>query len=227
MTNLNPSLLNKFIAPATNNSFFFSFEGIEGAGKSTHITRLKSDLEKLGFKVILTREPGGTVVGEKLREAILKSSVPLDPIAEAHLFASSRAQLLKEVTLKNLEKEKTIVIYDRYLDSSLAYQGMARGLGAETVLQIHQHFPLTIVPHRTFYLRIGLETSLQRQAMRNNDKDYFEAENQNFYRKLIEGYDLAMSLFPLRFCLINAEMSIDLVYQEIYKAACEILGVKV
>ncbi len=226
MTNLNPSLLNKFIAPATNNSFFFSFEGIEGAGKSTHITRLKSDLEKLGFNVILTREPGGTVFGEKLREAILKSSVPLDPIAEAHLFASSRAQLLKEVTLKNLEKEKTIVIYDRYLDSSLAYQGMARGLGAETVLQIHQHFPLTIVPHRTFYLRIGLETSLQRQAMRNNDKDYFEAENQSFYRKLIEGYDLAMSLFPLRFCLIDAEQSIDHVYRDIYKAACEILGVK-
>lgn len=216
-------LLALFSAPKNSNSYFLSFEGIEGAGKSTHISRLKHDLEKIGYRVILTREPGGTVFGEKLREAILQSTTPLDPIAEAHLFASSRAQLLKELTLKELKTEKTIVIYDRYIDSSLAYQGIARGLGIEAVLQIHQHYPLTVVPHRTFYIRIGLETSLNRQTIRNNAKDYFEAENQNFYSKLIEGYEQALQLFPERFSLIDGERSMDEVYLQIKKACFELL----
>lgn len=224
MITINSELLNKFKAPNLANSYFFSFEGIEGAGKSTQIIRLKNDLEKLGHRVVLTREPGGTIFGERLRQAILESTVPLDPIAEAHLFAASRAQLLKEVTLKELAQDKTIVIYDRYLDSSLAYQGMARGLGFETVLQIHQDYPLTIVPHKTFYLRIDLQTSLERQAMRNNAKDYFEAENQVFYQKLIDGYDGALKLFPKRLALIDAAQTVDQVYQQVYQCALQAIG---
>lgn len=223
MTDKLKELIAKFHSPDTCCSFFLSFEGIEGAGKSTHITRLKHDLEKMGYRVILTREPGGTIFGEKLRKAILESEVPLDPIAEAHLFASSRAQLLTEVTLKELKENKTVVIYDRYLDSSLAYQGIARGLGIETVLEIHQHGPLTTVPHRTFYIRIGLETSQERQTIRNNAKDYFEAENFDFYSKLIQGYEEAVKLFPERIWVIDGEPSMDEVYHQIKCAAIDLL----
>ena len=192
-----------------------SFEGIEGAGKSTHINKLKEDLENEGYTVFITREPGGTKFGEKLREAILCSDVPLGPIAEAHLFASSRAQLLKELTLEKLKIPKTIVIYDRFLDSSLAYQGVARGLGIETILEIHSHYPLTTVPNLTLYIEISLETSKHRQKLRGNEKDYFESEKDPFYRSLIEGYTIASQIFKDRFAVIDGEKSIDGVYEQI------------
>ena len=100
---IDPKLLTTFRPPAFPNSYMFSFEGIEGCGKSTQITLVKDFLEKIGHRVKIVREPGGTDFGEKLREAILKSNTNICPLSEAHLFASSRAQLLSEHTLKFLE----------------------------------------------------------------------------------------------------------------------------
>lgn len=223
---INEDLKKRFSRYKSENSYFLSFEGIEGAGKSTQIVRFKQELERDGYNVLLVREPGGTVFGEKLREAILLSESPLDPIAEAHLFASSRAQLLFEKTLKHLEKDKSIVIYDRYIDSSIAYQGVARGLGVETILEIHSHYPLTSLPQTTFYIKISLECSLKRQAARNQEKDYFESENQNFYKKLIEGYEQSAQIFPERFAIIDGEKEIDEVYSQIWTKWLTIKDIK-
>jgi dTMP kinase len=210
MKEITHELLASFRAPAFPGSYFLSFEGIEGAGKSTQIIRLKEYLEKeKNFRVLILREPGGTPFGEKLRQAILDNKAEITPLAEAHLFASSRSQLLTEVILKELSTPNTVIICDRYLDSSLVYQGHARGLGVAEVLEIHNIFPLNLVPHLTFYLRIGVETSEKRQKMRNAPKDYFEAKGIEFYKKLVVGYDLMHELFPNRILKLDAEGSLD------------------
>jgi dTMP kinase len=218
-------MLRHFQPPECQNSYFFSFEGIEGAGKSTQIKKLSQYLENLGLKVIVLREPGGTPFGEKLRQAILEAQGRIHPLAEAHLFASSRAQLLQDVILKELSIPQTVVICDRYMDSSLAYQGKARGLGVDTILNLHDHYPLTIVPHLTFYIKIALQTSLERQRKRNANKDYFEAENEEFYQKLIQGYEEVCTLFPERVVIINGEAQEEQIFTEITGHVAAFLGV--
>lgn len=197
------NLLDKFTTTGAEGSLLISFEGIEGSGKSTQIENVKSYMAKKGKSVFYFREPGGTQFGEKLREAILNSDAPLSPIAEAHLFASARAQLLFQEVIPKLKQPNTVVILDRYIDSSIAYQASARGLGIETILSIHQHGPLNIMPHCTFYLAIDLETSFKRQQARGNKKDYFEKENKEFYQKLIDGYEMAANHFEYRIIKID------------------------
>lgn len=216
MKEITHELISSFRAPAFPGSFFLSFEGIEGAGKSTQITRLKNFLEEKNFRVLVLREPGGTPFGEKLRSAILETKTEITPLAEAHLFAASRAQLLTEVVMKELSVPNTVIICDRYLDSSFVYQGHARGLGVAEVMQIHTIFPLNLVPHLTFYLRIDVDMSEKRQKMRNAPKDYFESKGVEFYKKLVVGYDLMAQLFPNRILSINADGSLDSVTNEIF-----------
>lgn len=192
-----------------NSSLFLSLEGIEGSGKSTQIKHLSDFLTNRGYRVLCLREPGGTLFGEGLRAAILESKEPLHPLAEAYLFASSRSQLLKEKILPFLAQEKSVVILDRYIDSSIAYQGFARGLGLETIVNIHSPAPLNIMPNRTFYLDIDLQTSMERQDQRGNPKDYFEKENHEFYQKLIAGYKECAKVFSKRIMTIDATQNID------------------
>lgn len=195
--------------PETPGSFFLSLEGIEGSGKSTQIKEIQSYVESQGYRVLSLREPGGTVFGEKLREAILQSSTPLHPLAECHLFLASRAQLLKEKILPFLLQPKSVVILDRYIDSTLAYQGSARRLGYETVLELHKHDPLNLLPHRSYFLEIDLETSMKRQAARGNAKDYFESENAEFYSRLVNGYSDMATLFQERILRVDAKKDIS------------------
>jgi dTMP kinase len=199
-------LVSKFRSPTTPESFFLSLEGIEGSGKSTQIKAVDDYFQSKGFRTLTLREPGGTVFGEKLREAVLSSSVRLHPLAECHLFLASRAQILEEKILPFLlERPRSVVILDRYIDSTLAYQGKARRMGFETVLTLHQHGPLNLLPHRTFFLDIALETSQKRQLVRGNAKDYFESEKTDFYLNLIDGYREAQRLFPDRIVRVDAE----------------------
>ena len=223
MKEITQELLNSFRAPAFPGSFFLSFEGIEGAGKSTQIIRLKKHLEDKNFRVLVLREPGGTPFGEKMRQAILETKTEITPLAEAHLFASSRAQLLSEVILKELSVPNTVIICDRYLDSSLVYQGHSRGLGVAEILNIHNIFPLNLVPHLTFYLRINVDTSEKRQKMRNAPKDYFEAKGVEFYKKLIVGYDLVAELFPHRILKLDAEVTLDQMSMQIAEAVDRVI----
>lgn len=226
MENINKELLSQFRPPAFPGSFFVSFEGIEGAGKSTQIKRITEYLEKKNFRVLVLREPGGTPYGERLRQAILSTTAKIHPVAEMYLFASARAQLLTEVVLSELSVPNTIIICDRYLDSTIAYQGVARGLGIERVLESHNLFPLHLVPHMTLYLKIGLETSMTRQEIRNNPKDYFESQSNDFHAKLIEGYDAASELFPDRIRVINSERTLDEVYLSIRSRIDELIFTK-
>lgn len=199
-------LISGFTHPDAQQGLFLSLEGIEGSGKSTQINFIKSFFEQKGYQVLCLREPGGTAFGEKLREAILASQTPLHPLVEAHLFVSSRAQLLHERILPFLNQPKSVVILDRYIDSSLAYQGRARGLGYETILSLHSQKPLNILPHRTYFLDISLETSMTRQEQRGQVKDYFESEKKDFYQSLVKGYQEVASLFNKRIKTIDGTL---------------------
>ncbi|MCO4794781.1 MAG: dTMP kinase [Bacteriovoracaceae bacterium] len=215
MQEASEELIQKFRSPAYPGSLFLSFEGIEGAGKSSQLKRTTEYLEKKGYRVLVLREPGGTTFGERLRKAILETSKDLHPLAEAHLFASARAQLLYEVIMKELEVAGTAIICDRYIDSSLAYQGIGRNLGFKTILTIHENFPLNLVPHLTFYFKIDVETSYSRQKMRNAPKDYFESQGSDFYQKLIDGYDKAAEMFPGRIKTIDGNREMGPIFEDV------------
>lgn len=211
------SIKSLYRNPETPGSLFLSLEGIEGSGKSTQIKEIESYLASKNLRVLTLREPGGTLFGEKLREAILQSETPLHPLAECHLFLASRAQLLKEKILPFLLVPGSVVILDRYIDSTLAYQGKARRLGYETILTLHQHDPLNLLPHRTYFLDISLETSMKRQEARGNKKDYFESQKNEFYQNLLDGYRELSSIFSERILKINAETTPSEVTSHILK----------
>jgi dTMP kinase len=194
---------------------FISFEGIEGCGKSTQIERLKKYLSEKLIICQSWREPGGTIFGEQLRQAILTSQTTINPLAEAMLFASARAQLLSEAILPFIKQKNHWALVDRYFDSSLAYQGVARKLGVDLIEKLHSDYPLNIMPDITFYLKISLECSMQRQAKRAQAKDYFEQEKNEFYRDLIEGYDQAAKRYPNRIIVIDAQKEVDDVFGQI------------
>lgn len=219
-------LIQSFKPAQYNNSFLLSFEGIEGSGKSTQIKLLTQALQKSNYKVTYFREPGGTDFGETLRSAILKSEQTIAPLAEAHLFAASRAQLLFQEVLPRLNQKNHVVILDRFIDSSIAYQGIGRGLGVETVLDLHKEAPLNTTCHCTVYLKIDIETSFKRQANRGNEKDYFEKETQSFYDNLINGYDKAAELFPTRISIIDGSCSQDEVHNSILREVQAKLGIE-
>ena len=220
------SLLQVFKTIEGKNSFLFSFEGIEGCGKSTQIKLLTEYLESQNKKVYCFREPGGTEFGEQLRKAILESRTPIIPLAEAHLFASARAQLMAQEVLPKLAIPESVVILDRYIDSSIAYQACARKLGLETILNIHQNYPLNLMPHCTFYLHIDLETSFSRQDSRGHSKDYFEKETKLFYENLITGYDLATTTFHKRIIQIDGRQNIEQVHAQIKLKINHLLDLK-
>lgn len=202
---------------------FISFEGIEGSGKSTQIKLLTKYLNtNTDYQVHYFREPGGTSFGEKLRDAMLGSNSSVAPLAEAHLFASSRCQLLFEKVLPLEGSKKNIVIYDRYLHSSIAYQGFGTNLGPQTVLELHKHYPLNLIPHLTIYLEIDVHTSKLRQNKRNNQKDYFESKSENYYLNLIQGFNYCKKEFP-SFKTINGNQAETIVHQEIVKLIREII----
>lgn len=208
MTNSFASLKSLYRSPVTPGSTFISLEGIEGSGKSTQIKEIELWAQKKGLRVLSLREPGGTLFGERLRKAILESETPLHPLAECHLFLASRAQLLNEKILPFLLEPGSLVILDRYIDSTLSYQGKARKLGYETILTLHQHDPLNLLPHRTYFLDIGLKTSMERQRARGQQKDYFEQEKSHFYQELLDGYRELSGLFSDRILKINAEKDV-------------------
>lgn len=198
-------------------SFLIVFEGIEGSGKTTQIQYTREFFENAGYTVTNLREPGGTQFGEKLRSAILESTTKIHPIAEAHLFASARAQILFEKVLPLLEQEKNVVILDRYFYSSMAYQGFARKLGAQKIEEIHNSTPLNKRADICFYLKIDLETSHERQAARGNEKDYFEKSNNEFYQSLIDGYDYCAANYN-EVKTIDASLEIDQVKNQILES---------
>jgi dTMP kinase len=177
---------------------FVTFEGIGGAGKTTQTARLARFLSSLGRDVVTTREPGGTHLGEQLRQVLLGTE-GIAPWAEATLFAAARAQLVEEVIWPALESGRDVVA-DRYIDSSLAYQGIGRGLGMDAVLQLNLRSSRGVLPDQTFLLVVDVGEAIQR---RDKD-DSIERRDSEFLLQVDAAYHELAAVFPQRITMIDA-----------------------
>ena len=169
---------------------FITFEGCEGVGKSTQLNFLRDYLKETGQDAIFVREPGGTSIGEQIRKVILNpANTEMASVTESMLYASSRVQLIDEVILPALREGK-LVVCDRYLDSSIAYQGYARGLGADLVKKVNYYAVENCMPDVTIFLDLCPAESFR--ATPGNDR--MEQENREFHNKVYEGYKAEIAI---------------------------------
>ena len=203
------------------NIHFITFEGGEGCGKTTLIEKLVVDLEKRGIKTFKTREPGGSKISEEIRNVILnKENTEMDYRTEALLYASSRRQHLVEIVLPAIEKGY-LVICDRYLDSSLAYQGYARGLGIDEVYNINLYATQGILPDLTILIDQDPRIGLARIANNNRNTDRLDVEKISFHDNVRKGYLEVAKKFPERIKTINGERPLEDVYNDVLKIVLE------
>ena len=205
---------------------FFTLEGLDGSGKTTQINRLAAWLKKRGHDAVVTRQPGGTATGDRIRALVLDSrSTNLAPMAEMALMFADRAQAIAEVIEPALAAGR-IVLCDRFTDSTEAYQGGGRQLGSEAVLELHRLLCSNLQPDLTLLLLPGLEASLERARRRNQhtadengaDENRFEQEQEAFYRRVWQKYLEIAAREPARVVLIEGDLSIDEVHEQIVAA---------
>jgi dTMP kinase len=181
---------------------FVSFEGNDGSGKTTQIQRLTAWLQSHGREVLLLREPGGTRIGEKIREMLLdKAHHEMAAVTEMLLYAASRAQLVHTVIRPAVEAG-AIVICDRFVDSSYAYQGFGRQLGLQTVRNANAPAIGDLMPHRTYFLDLDADLSMARRQASGLETDRLENEAMAFHRRAYEGYLELCALEPERICRV-------------------------
>ena len=202
---------------------FITFEGIDGCGKTTQIEMLSKDLEKAGIPYVLIREPGGTVIGEKIRTILLdKANSGMDERTELLLYEAARAQIVKERIIPELREGK-VVICDRFYDSTVAYQGYARGLDLAEIDFLNRWSAAGIVPDITFLLDLDEKTAYQRRHGRSDEEDRLEAEGLLFMKKVRDGY-LSRSREEPRFQVLSALQTPEEIYQQIRKTVWEVVG---
>jgi dTMP kinase len=208
---------------------WITFEGTEGTGKSTQIERLALRLGKAGHDVVVTFEPGGTELGRRLRKLLLQpADEPMDPVTELLLYSADRAQHLTEVILPALERRQ-LVLCDRYLDATLAYQGYGRGLGVEWILEIHGRPPLDRRPDYTILLDLDAGAAVERARSRNigsgldESEGRFERELLDFHDRVRNGYLELAAAEPERFRIIDAAGDADEVESRVWHAVRAIL----
>lgn len=199
---------------------FITVEGGDGSGKTTQLSFIREYLAEKGEDVLFTREPGGTPIGEKIRAVILDpANKGMDPMTEALLYAASRAQLVSEIIMPALLAGRTVVC-DRYVDSSIAYQGYARGLG-DSVLNINGYAIGDCVPDATILIKVDPAKSHAR--LEEGSMDRMEQESALFHRRVYEGYLALEKAYPNRIIGIDGEQSIEAVSEEIARALDRLL----
>ncbi|CAH0311665.1 dTMP kinase [Peribacillus sp. NPDC101481] len=194
---------------------FITMEGPEGAGKTTITQMLGKALQQEGYQVLLTREPGGVPISEQIREVILnKDNTAMDARTEALLYAAARRQHLVEVVIPELERGG-IVLCDRFIDSSLAYQGHARGLDIEEVYNINKFAIGDMMPDATLFFDIDPEEGLRRiQSNGEREVNRLDLEALDFHKKVCEGYQFIINRWKDRFIIVDAGRTIDEVLEE-------------
>jgi len=193
---------------------FLTVEGLDGSGKGTQIERLSDALDRWGFEVVHTREPGGTPIGEKIREILLdRENAAMADVTEALLYAASRAQHVREKILPAVAEGK-VVLCDRFLDSSVAYQGGGRQLGIDKVLRINAPAVEDAMPDLTVYLDIDHRESLKRRCA-VSEPDRLEMEAESFHARVEDGYHQLIARDPGRFVVVDAAKTRDEIAAEI------------
>lgn len=193
---------------------FITFEGPEGSGKTTVLNQINKLLSE-NYNVISTREPGGVSTGEEIRNILLDGE-NIDIRTEALLFAASRREHLVEKVIPALKNNK-VVLCDRYIDSSLAYQGHARGIGIEEVKKINEFAINGLYPDLTIYLDIDAEVGRERILKNQRSQNRLDKETLTFHQKVIEGYKTLIKTNPERFKVVDATQSIESVVSDTYE----------
>lgn len=193
---------------------FITFEGIDGAGKTTQIELLKNYLEKKGKDFLAIREPGGTLLAEKIRTILLDPVIKMPDRAELLLFEAARADLVDQVIKPNLKAGK-IVICDRFYDSTTAYQSYGRGLELNTSLDLHELAVNGVHPDKTIFLNLSLDESNKRISSKR--KDRMEQSGEEFFKNVHKGFQELTKKYPKRIKTIDATKSIDEVHSTILK----------
>jgi dTMP kinase len=203
---------------------FISFEGGEGSGKTTIASMVKKQLIKEGYQVVLTREPGGVDIAEKIRDIIIDvNHTKMDRKTEALLYAASRRQHLVEKVIPALEND-CIVICDRFIDSSLVYQGIARGIGIDEIYKMNLFATENILPKRTIFFDIKPEDGLKRvYSNEGREINRLDLENIDFHQKVYNGYLSLVNIYPNRIVKIDASQDIDNVFQQVIEKIREVL----
>ena len=192
---------------------FITFEGPDGSGKTTISRRVVEALILDGFDVVYTREPGGIEIAEEIRNVILDpKNIKMDVRTEVLLYAASRRQHLVEKILPALESHK-LVVCDRFVDSSLAYQGVGRGIGIDEVLRINQFAIADHMPDLTLYLDVNAQTGLSRIKTRKF-KDRLDQEDVSFHLEVVKGYEQVVERFKDRIVKIDGNRSIEAIVKE-------------
>ncbi len=202
---------------------FITFEGLDGSGKTTQIELLKNYLKSKGFDVVTTIEPGGTEIGGKIRNILLdKGNLDMSHKAETFLFLASRAELVSKVIAPALREGK-IVICDRFFDSTVVYQGIARGLEEKQILDMSLWATCKIVPDITFLLSVKVSRGKKRMDIASKKRDRIELEKDNFKKKIYKGYLEIARKNKDRIVVIDGEKNMESIFKEIKSKVCECL----
>ena len=195
---------------------FITLEGGDGSGKTTAAIRLTKQLEKEGYTVTYTREPGGVQIAEEIRSVIVDvNNKEMDAKTEALLYAAARRQHLVEKVLPTL-KQGGIVLCDRFIDSSLVYQGIGRGLGIDEVYQMNLFATENVLPNLTIFFDVKPEVAIKRVMSNEREVNRLDLESLAFHQSVYEGYLQICTLFPQRIRKIDASLSPDEVYEQVY-----------
>ena len=211
-------MLNKLISQSTKSKgLFITFEGGEGVGKTTQINLLKSYLLNINYKVVCSREPGGTIEGEQVRKLLVSgSSKTWDPMSEALMFNASRRQHINKIILPSLDKGN-IILCDRFIDSTIVYQGYAGSIEQSILKDLHKKFCYNLYPDLTFFLDLEVSSGLKRTRKRSDYKEENRFENfgLDYHNKISKGFNNLAKNNKKRIITINAGESIEQISKNI------------